>query len=150
MGNPRKAKRSLTGRRKRPESASHQVTTWKQFLALVSPLSRARWIFRGQPKDLPLATRLERALKNWEVPLKHARKIEYEMIRDFRRRLSEPVYPHIQEDTLYCLALISIMALLLDFWIARIRLSSRLVSHYRKAAAAKMRIQARKTNRSFR
>jgi hypothetical protein len=45
------------------------------------------WIFRGQTASLlPLETSLERACKNFERPVKEARKIEDQLLREFQRK----------------------------------------------------------------
>jgi hypothetical protein len=67
---------------------------------------RPVWLYRGQPNDDPLKTTIERALDSWDIPLKqHATSIEFQTIREFRRRLTQPEYDRVQKDTLHCLAL---------------------------------------------
>src|ERR1700731_2204653 len=87
-----------------PKFATQVVKSWQDFLDVVHPKD-FKWIFRGQPTDDALASSLERTLLNWEIPLREAPKIEHQLIREFRRRLLDPLYARIQEDTLHCMAL---------------------------------------------
>jgi FRG domain len=50
-------------------------------------------------------TTIERALVRWNIPLAQATSIEFQTIREFRRRLGQPEYDRVQGDTLHCLAL---------------------------------------------
>jgi tetratricopeptide (TPR) repeat protein len=68
-------------------------------------VAKDRWIYRGQPKDWPLRTTIERALHNWEIDLAKATSIEFQTIREFRRRMREPQHHRVHNDTLFCLAL---------------------------------------------
>jgi hypothetical protein len=94
------------------EFAHHAVQSWDDFCDLVSrlpsegpPQQTCGWVFRGQSKDWRLASALERALINWDIPLPEAASIELQTIREFRRRTREPEHHRVHEDTLYCLAL---------------------------------------------
>jgi hypothetical protein len=67
--------------------------------------SEARWLYRGQPQDWQLMTTIERALVRWGIPPADATSVEFQTIREFRRRLGQPEYDRVQGDTLHCLAL---------------------------------------------
>jgi hypothetical protein len=84
--------------------AVQEVRSWSDFESFVDTKDR-NWIFRGQPKDDVLASTLERALSNWEIPIREGPEIEYQLIREFRRRLLDPIHGRINSDTLYCMAL---------------------------------------------
>src|SRR5215469_4229304 len=64
-----------------------------------------RWIYRGQTKDWDLMTSMERVLRHWEIDLKDATSIEFQTIREFRRRMREQQHHRVHTDTLFCLAL---------------------------------------------
>jgi FRG domain len=91
--------------------ASQSIGTWEKFNEAVSEVTALRpskvrpWLFRGQADDYPLMTTIERALVGWGMPLTQATTIEFQTIREFRRRLRDPEYYRVQDDTLYCLAL---------------------------------------------
>jgi hypothetical protein len=92
--------------------AHHPVRSWGEFSDFIRTLSSEGppkqtrgWIFRGQSKDWTLASALERALTQWGVPLQQATSIEFQTIREFRRRTRESEYRRVHEDTLFCLAL---------------------------------------------
>jgi hypothetical protein len=63
------------------------------------------WIYRGQPEDYDLTTSLERRLNAWGIDLSNARDIEHQIIRECRRTYRGDEQSHINEDTLYCMAL---------------------------------------------
>jgi FRG domain len=52
-----------------------------------------------------LTTKIERTLNNWEIDLKDAASIEFQTIREFRRRMREPEHHGVHNDTLFSLAL---------------------------------------------
>ena len=87
------------------------IHSWDEFNAAVhemtsqGPHDARPWLYRGQPDDYPLTTTIERALIRWGIPLENARNIEFQTIREFRRRLRDPEFHRIQGDTLHCLAL---------------------------------------------
>ena len=82
------------------------IRSWDEFtLALPSSSEDRRWLYRGQPRDDRLMTTIERALVRWKIPLIDANSIEFQTIREFRRRLGKPEYNRVQGDPLYCLAL---------------------------------------------
>jgi hypothetical protein len=74
-------------------------------MASSKPSKVRRWLYRGQPQDWQLRTTIERALVSWGIPLEDATSIEFQTIREFRRRLGQPEYDRVQGDTLHCLAL---------------------------------------------
>jgi FRG domain len=90
-----------------------EIRSWHQFFEFVSdldhglhePLAVHHWVFRGQSNDWPLTTSIERALAGWKIDQKEASHIEYQTIREFRRRTWDPQYRRVHTDTLYCLAL---------------------------------------------
>ena len=94
-----------------PDFACKAVHSWEQFneivlgMALQGPSKVRQWLYRGQTDDLPLKTTIERTLVGWGIPLERASSIEFQTIREFRRRLRDPQYHMAQEDTLYCPAL---------------------------------------------
>lgn len=80
------------------------IRSFKEYVEHVTHRSKA-WIFRGQERaEWPLASSLERALEARGIPLEKAPEIERQIIRDFRRRYEGPQFDLIQEDTLYCMA----------------------------------------------
>jgi hypothetical protein len=84
------------------------IRSWDEFNESVremAPSEVRRWLYRGQPDDKPLMTTIERALINWGIPLTDATSIEFQTIREFRRRVRQPEYDQVQRDTLHCLAL---------------------------------------------
>jgi hypothetical protein len=87
------------------------IRCWEEFneavreMASIGPSEVHPWLYRGQTDDYPLMTTIERALVRWDIPLKDAGIIEFQTIREFRRRLPEPEYHRVQGDTLYCLSL---------------------------------------------
>ena len=85
--------------------ANQDIYSWKEFYDFVLRLDRD-WIYRGQPKDCGVpTTTLERALSGWRIGLENATRIEFQTIREFRRRLREPQYHRVHSDALFCLAL---------------------------------------------
>ena len=85
--------------------ANQDIYSWKEFYDFVLRLDRD-WIYRGQPKDCGVpTTTLERALSGWHIGLENATRIEFQTIREFRRRLREPQYHRVHSDALFCLAL---------------------------------------------
>jgi hypothetical protein len=90
--------------------ASQEINTWKDFNdSVAKPLTGAglsRWVYRGETDDRPLRTTIERALIRWNICQKeYATAIEFQTIREFRRRLGQPEYERVQNDTLHCLSL---------------------------------------------
>jgi hypothetical protein len=83
------------------------ISTWGEFyeFVLAQQSGGCDWIYRGQPKDWPLKTTIERALDYWDITLGEAISIEFQTIREFRRRMREPQHSRVHEDTLFCLAL---------------------------------------------
>lgn len=91
-----------------PDFACKVVRSWKEFDETVREMASSevrQWLYRGQTDDYRLMTTIERSLARWRIPLKDAGIIEFQTIREFRRRLREPEYHLAQEDTLYCLSL---------------------------------------------
>ena len=87
--------------------AEERISSWGEFSSFVrEQRPRDKWVYRGQAnKEWPLDTTIERALRDWDIDLKRATAIEFQTIREFRRRLREPRYDRVHTDTLYCLAL---------------------------------------------
>jgi hypothetical protein len=83
------------------------IRSWDDFNDSVCKMASpsGQWLYRGQPQDWQLMTTLERALVGWGIPLADATSIEFQTMREFRRRLRQPEYDRVQEDTLHCLAL---------------------------------------------
>jgi FRG domain-containing protein len=83
--------------------AEKPITTWTGFTSEV--FDRKNWIFRGQSEDKPLRTTLERGLLSWGIGLTRGPAIERALVREFRRRLRREEYTRVEDNTLYCLAL---------------------------------------------
>jgi hypothetical protein len=82
------------------------INKWDEFANIIFR-QKGQWIYRGQRKDKnwPLATSLERALNNWSIDLAKGPAIERQLVRDFRRRYRGGDQDRVDNDTLYCLAL---------------------------------------------
>jgi len=80
------------------------VRSWDEFVGIVSDY-KDKWVYRGQRKDQPLQSSLEKYIRRWESDMTLSPKIEQQMIRDFRRRYPDQADAAIHKDTLYCLAL---------------------------------------------
>lgn len=91
--------------------ATKRIRSWKAFYKFAlrlnspAPFKERGWVFRGQTDDWPLRTSIERKLHDWNIPLAEATSIEYQTVREFRRRLRELQYQRVHDDTLFCLAL---------------------------------------------
>jgi hypothetical protein len=82
------------------------VNSWSELTKAIEALEvKGRWIFRGQAKDWPLATSLERALGGWKIELSHAPGIEHQLVREFKRKYDGEDGYLAERDTLYCLTL---------------------------------------------
>jgi hypothetical protein len=84
------------------------ISSWEDFYNFVFKLNSFKphgWIYRGQSKDWKLSTAIECMLRGWAIDLTNATTIEFQTIREFRRRLRDPQYSRVQNDTLFCLAL---------------------------------------------
>jgi hypothetical protein len=79
------------------------LSNWKEFVEFCDNLY-GKWIFRGQANDWDLQTRLERACEEFDL-LDYAAPIEFQLIREFRRRYKGDDCNLVHNDTLYCLAL---------------------------------------------
>jgi hypothetical protein len=80
------------------------VDSWDEFVRIVSG-HEGQWIYRGQPKDWPLQSSLEKYVRAWDSDIALSPMIERQMIRDFLRRYPDQADAAIREDTLYCLAM---------------------------------------------
>jgi FRG domain-containing protein len=80
------------------------VRSWDEFVRIVSG-HEGQWVYRGQPKDWPLQSSLEKYIRAWDGDIAFSPMIERQMIREFRRRYPDPADAAIHEDTLYCLAM---------------------------------------------
>jgi hypothetical protein len=90
------------------DCAYQVIYCWEQFNEIIAEMPRLedeQWLYRGQSDDWPLTTAIERALKGWHIPPQDASIIEFQTIREFRRRAREPQYRAVETDTLYCLSL---------------------------------------------
>jgi FRG domain len=81
-----------------------EVRSWKEFVTVVSR-HEGRWVYRGQQKDRPLQSSLEKCILAWDSDITLSPQIERQMIRDFRRRYPDQNDAAIHDDTLYCLAM---------------------------------------------
>jgi hypothetical protein len=90
-----------------PPLAEKYISSWDEFYDFVrAQRSCDKWIYRGQMnKKWLLDTTIERALRDWNIDLIKASAIEFQTIREFRRRLRDPQYDRARTDTLFCLAL---------------------------------------------
>jgi hypothetical protein len=88
-----------------PDPKNRDIDSWSAFYKFVRDHKDHKWIYRGQTRDWPLATTIERTLNNWEIDMKNATSIEFQTIREFRRRMREPQHHRVHNDTLFCLAL---------------------------------------------
>ena len=88
----------------REQFAEEIITSWRAFTNS-EVLDRKNWIFRGQSEDKPLRTTLERGLLSWGIGLTRGPAIERALVREFRRRLRGEEYTRVEDNTLYCLAL---------------------------------------------
>ena len=66
---------------------------------------KPEWAFRGQSKDVPLKTSLQRACDAAKVPLQLRPQIERHLILDFSRRYDGPDSSVVRQDTMFCMAL---------------------------------------------
>jgi hypothetical protein len=83
--------------------ATRDVHSWTEFVHLISAQPKEdTWCYRGQRRDWPLATSLERSLLDWEIDLGQGPAIEKQMVRDFRRRYHGAERDRLDVDTLYC------------------------------------------------
>ena len=90
--------------------AVKDINSWEEFHKCILEQNprvyEHGWIYRGQTKKKwPLETTLARSLFDWNIELKDAAAIEFQTIREFRRRLRDPQYNRVHTDTLSCLAL---------------------------------------------
>ena len=92
-----------------PDFACKVIRSWEQFNKAVRGMTlgfqRSASGSIAVSHDDPLTTTMERALDRWDIPLKDAGAIEFQTIREFRRRLRDPEHHLAQYDTLYCLSL---------------------------------------------
>jgi hypothetical protein len=91
-----------------PDFSQENIRSWERIYEIVSRLggfAPHTWIFRGQTNDWALSTAIERVLLGWGIALSDATDIEYQTIREFRRRIKDPLYNYVHLDTLACLAL---------------------------------------------
>ena len=103
---------SVTAKEKKMEKPKKNfsevaVSNWGELLELLSEMreDNGKWIYRGQTSDWELKTSLERAHDDFEIELKDAPQIEYQLIREFRRCYAGTDRYIVMENTLYCLAL---------------------------------------------
>src|SRR5260221_6324010 len=85
------------------------VRTWSQFAERVTSKNLAgdKWYFRGGLPDWSLETSIERAFKDWNLPLRDAAPSELLLLRDFKRayRLCDDNQPPPADGKLRLLAL---------------------------------------------
>ena len=86
-----------------------EIADWCDLLDTFNLLSNSsqQWIFRGQPSSkYPLATKLERDLKDFKVDMKEALRIEGGLLRRFKRQCHHYIArPPEEDNTLEWLAL---------------------------------------------
>src|SRR5262245_36758500 len=101
-GYKRLAKHAKKGAKKR--YFARDVRSWDEFVRIVSG-HKGRWVYRGQPKEWPLQSSLEKYIRAWDSNIALSPMIERQMLRDFRRRYPDQADAAVHEDTLYCLAM---------------------------------------------
>jgi hypothetical protein len=120
-----------------PSFAEKTITSWRDFHEFVLEQTSStsdRWIYRGQTeKKWSLKTTIERALSDWEIEPKCATLIEFQTIREFRRRLRDPEHDRVHTDTLFCLALMQHYGAPTRLWIAATLPSAQLLLRWKKA-----------------
>ena len=86
-----------------------EIADWCDLLDAFNLFSNSsqQWIFRGQPSSkYPLATKLERDLKDFKVDMKEALRIEGGLLRRFKRQCHHYIaHPPDEDNTLEWLAL---------------------------------------------
>jgi hypothetical protein len=82
-----------------PQISEIEVTKWADFYDYIFNQNPRTWVYRGQSKDFKLSTSIERALRGWDIDQKEAASIEWQTIREFRRRSREPQYQRVHEDS---------------------------------------------------
>jgi hypothetical protein len=73
-----------------PDLKNRDIDSWRAFYTFVCDRKDRKWIYRGQTSNWPLTTTIERTLNNWEIDLHEATSVEFQTIREFRRRMREP------------------------------------------------------------
>jgi len=83
------------------------ILTWSAFVQFCSSVFVGRWHFRGVLDNWALETSIERAARDWEVPLNDLPDIETRLLREFKRAYPSNVSasPPDDDDTLGWLAL---------------------------------------------
>src|ERR1700745_3258251 len=97
-----------------------KIHSWKELYDAVFELNQMAshgWIYRGQTRDWTLQTTIERALVDWGIELKRATEGEFQTIREFRRRILDPIYKRVSKILCSAFHSCSIMALPRGFWI---------------------------------
>jgi hypothetical protein len=61
------------------------ISSWSAFIQLCTNEFAGRWHFRGMLDNWVLETALERAARNWEIPIDELPEIEKAMLREFKR-----------------------------------------------------------------
>ena len=85
--------------------ASKDVQSWDDLIEAIKHFMEGRWLYRGQAHDWPSQSTLERHIDSWALKQNHAPALEAALAREFRRRVRGEEQPFIQDDMLYCLAL---------------------------------------------
>jgi FRG domain-containing protein len=91
-------------RAKKRYFACRDIHSWDDFVQVVSGHA-SQWVYRGQQKDQPLQSSLEKCIRDWDSDIGFSPAIERQMIRDFRRRYPDQTDAAIRDDTLYCLTM---------------------------------------------
>jgi len=91
--------------RERDGFSRQKVTSWGEFIRVLNRFKPEPWIYRGQSKDWPLATTLERCLKSWNINPANGAAIENQLRREFQRRYWGADLHDVKADKLYCFAL---------------------------------------------
>ena len=87
-----------------------QIENWDKFTQIITKKSQIskmkdKWVYRGQGKDDPLKTSLERAQEYFDIKGSELPGIEEQMIRYYRRGFPEEREDELNKDTLYCISL---------------------------------------------
>ena len=82
-----------------------KIKSWNEFLKFKELKLKKDWVYRGQGKNYPLTTSLERAKQFFNVEWTDLPGIEHQMIRNFRRNFQGEHDYYLDKDLLYCISL---------------------------------------------
>ena len=82
-----------------------KIKSWEEFLEFKKTELSGDWVYRGQGKDYPLTTSLERSKEYFDVGWSDLPGIEEQMIRNYRRSFQGERDDYLDKDKLYCISL---------------------------------------------